>query len=325
MELLLPPPEVARAGLRAVKTVATADGQLHDLERRMMSAAQQHVLHTDFDLDQLTPIAPDELADVVPPAFRERVLHACIIVALIDGEASAAETNQLDAYAGALGLDSQALKDVQRIVDGHLLRARIDVLRRSFIGQRVADYVSRRGIRGLATIARGLLDRPHEATAQRYRALGQAPTGTLGREYHDFVRRNDFALPGEAGGAPEVIVFHDCLHVLAEYDTTSIDETQIASFQSGILRKDPMFGLLFTLAQFHIGVQITPVTPAERLVVDPDLMLAAFVRGTQVSRDLCTTWQPWDDFDRPVDELRLAYHIVPRGTARRPSAGETTS
>jgi tellurite resistance protein len=312
MELSVPPAEVARAGLRAMKVVASADGEFHPLERGLMMSAQEHILQTTFDLDALPPITPDELAAAVPAEFRDRVLHACTIVALIDGEATAEEADQIDSYAAALGVDSQPLKDLRRIIDGQFLRARVDILRRSFIGQRMKDYVIRRGVRGLVTIARALLDQPHEATAARYRSLEAKPEGTLGRGYHEFVRRNGFAFPGEPGGAAEPIVFHDCLHVLAGYDTTSIEETQIASFQAGILNKDPIFGLLFMLAQFHLGVQVTPVTPAEKMVVDPALMLAAFARGTHVNRDLCTAWQPWDDFDRQVSELREAYNILPR-------------
>ena len=74
--------------------------------------------------------------------------------------------------------------------------------------------------------------------AARYQALEHTPRGTLGREYFEFVRQNGFALPGEKGGAPEVVVFHDCLHVLGGYQTSSVEETQIASFQAGMLEKD---------------------------------------------------------------------------------------
>ena len=105
---------------------------------------------------------------------------------------------------------------------------------------------------------------------------------------------------------------HDCLHVLAGYTTDSLEETQIASFQAGMLKNDPLFGLLFMLAQFQIGLQVTPITPAEKLVVDPQLMLEAFARGTRVNRDLCVDWIPERDFDRSVEELRREYNIEPR-------------
>jgi tellurite resistance protein len=313
VELPTPPPDVARLGLRAIKTVAAADGELHDLEARFAAAVQRHILKTDVDFEALEPIDPEELVNGVPGPFRERVIHACLVAALIDGEASASEMAVLDAFVKALGVPRDAIATAHKLVDDHLLRFRIDILRRSFLGQRGRDFVKRRGIRGLLSVAANLMQIENPAMAARYRALQKSPEGTLGRGYWEYTQKNGFALPGEKGAGPEPIVFHDCLHVLAEYDTISIEETQIAAFQAGTLKKDAIYGLLFPLAQFHLGISITPVTEAERGVIDPDLWIKAFVRGTKTTIDLCTTWQPWDDFHRPVTELRVEYGIEPRG------------
>ncbi len=313
MDLPVPPPEVAHIGLRGIKMVAAADGTLHDLERQLIAAAQKHFLRTAFDVDALEPITPDELAAGIPPEFRERVLSGAVIVSLIDGEASPAETALLSAYAKAFGVKDDVVREAQRLVDQQMLRFRIDVLRRSFVGQRMVEFVKERGLRGLLGVAKSMMGHEDAALAARYRALGDKPAGTLGRGYFDFVTSNQFTFPGEKGAGPEPIVFHDCIHVLTGYKTDSLEETQIAAFQAGTLRKDPMFGILFALAQFQLGVAVTPTTAPEKHVVDPELLLAAFARGCQVNRDLCVGWQPWDDFDRPVDELRRAYNIVPRG------------
>jgi hypothetical protein len=77
-------------------------------------------------------------------------------------------------------------------------------------------------------------------------------------------------------------------------------------------RRGAIYGLLFPLAQFHLGVAITPVTKAETDVIDPELWIKAFVRRTRTNRDLASSWQPWDDFARPVTELRREYGIEPR-------------
>lgn len=161
--------------------VAAADGAFHELERDLMNAAQKHLLHTDFDLDALAPISPEELAKAMPPEFAERVLGGAVIVSLIDGEASAAETELLRAYAAALGVKSDAIEETQKLADRHMLRFRIDVLRRSFLGQRIADFVERRGLRGLLTVAKGVMGREDPALAARYCALADRPEGTLGR------------------------------------------------------------------------------------------------------------------------------------------------
>jgi hypothetical protein len=320
MELITPPPDVARAGLRALKTIALADGDVQALERRLLAAVQEHILHSSLEIDALDAITPGELAAAVTaPEFRERILMGCIVMALIDGEATTAEGTLLDGFARAFEIASPAARDVHRLIDGQLLVARIDIARRSFMGQRGRRYVADRGVRGFARLVSGVMGIENPSLAARYRALEQTPRGTLGREYFEFVRTAGFSLPGEKDAAPEVILFHDCLHVLTGYGTTSLEETQIASFQAGVLRKDPIFGLLFMLAQFHLGVQITPTTGPEKLVADPALMIEAFVRGTRVTRDLCVDWEPSADFDRPVEELRREYNIEPRRAAASPA------
>jgi tellurite resistance protein len=313
MKLITPSPEVAHAALGALKSVALVDGAAHELEQRFFDSVQEHILGTSLDFVSLEPIAPSELAKrVTDPEIRERVLSACIVMALIDSDLDPAEGALLEEIAHALELSSYALRDVQRMLNKSFLLARIDVARRSFLGQRGRAYFAEHGVVGVARTARALLGIENKSLAARYQALEHNPRGTLGREYFEFVRQNGFALPGEKGGAPEVVVFHDCLHVLGGYQTSSIEETQIASFQAGMLEKDPIFGLLFMLAQFHIGVQITPITAAEKGVAAPELMMAAFVRGTQVNRDMCVDWIPQHDFDRTLTELRAAYNINPR-------------
>lgn len=313
MQLIRPSAEVAHAALRALKTIALADGDAHELERGFFTSLQQHILETSFDFEAIEPVAPRELSELVHDhEIRERILSACIVMALIDGDLVEVEGALLEELAQALELKSYALRDVQRMLNHNFLLARIDVARRSFLGQRGRAYVAEHGITGVARTVRALLGIENPQLAARYQALEHQPRGTLGREYFEFVRNNGFALPGEKGGAPEVVVFHDCLHVLGGYQTSSIEETQIASFQAGMLAKDPIFGLLFMLAQFHIGVQITPITAAERGVADPELMMAAFVRGTQVNRDMCVDWTPQQDFERTLEDLRAAYNIQPR-------------
>lgn len=43
MQLIVPTPEIAHAGLRALKTIAMVDGSLNDLEERMLESVQEHV------------------------------------------------------------------------------------------------------------------------------------------------------------------------------------------------------------------------------------------------------------------------------------------
>ena len=302
----------AQLALSALTSIATTDGVLHDLERQLLESLQQHIFGATLSREPLHEENFELLRGRFIPEVAEQILNLGIVVALIDGKADESESALLEKLRDSLGIQSQALNDVEHLIDHHLRIFRIDVLRRSFIGQRVQDFVKKRGFSGMMAVGRGLLGNPHPATARRYRALSDLPEGTLGHDYHAFVVANQFSFPGEENGPPEPIVFHDCLHVLAEYGTEPEEESQIAAFQAGVMKKDSIFGLLFTLAQFQLGVQITPVAEGHTLKVDPKKMVDAYLRGKKVNRDLCVDWQPWDDFSAPVVELRDRYGIVRR-------------
>lgn len=317
MQLPRPPAAVAQVGLRALKTVACADGGFGELERQLLGAAQRHILETDFDLDALEPVEAERLAELLPKDYWKRILEVGVVVALIDGEASEAEKEVLDGFARAFGIKSHVLTDMGRAVDEHLNLLRIDLLRRSFIGKRMAAYLKDRKLRGFVNLVQGQRGAAIPKLAAKYQALADYPDGTLGRGYYQFIRDNEFALPGEAGGAVEPIVFHDCLHVLGGYGTEPIEETQVASFQAGIMKTDSVYGMFFMLAQFQLGITVTPTTEGRRGVVEPELMIEAFVRGTKVTRDLCSDWDWWDDMETSVEELRRRYNIEPRAAAQR--------
>jgi hypothetical protein len=313
MKLDPPPADIARAGLRALKAVVLADGELHDLERGFLEAVQSHVLKTDFDVASLEPIDGKELAALVPAGqYRERILRACVMAALIDTEASPAELALIEDFAGAFGIESKPVEELKRIIDGRLALLRYDLARRSFVGKRFQQHLAQKGLRGLAQAIAAFAGFENKAIATKYRALKGYPAGSLGRGYYEFIEENGFAMPGEKGGAPEPIVFHDCVHVLGEYDTTPEEEVQVVAFEAGFQKYDPFFTMLGVVAQFHLGLRLSPVADANKFGVDPDKLIRAMMRGTKVTRDLSIDWNPWDDFEAPLSELRKRYNILPR-------------
>jgi tellurite resistance protein len=313
MAMLTPPQDVAHAGLRALKTVAAADGKLHPLEDELLASVQRHILRTELNVDELEPITPEELAEAITePAFRERVLGACVLVSLIDGEPSPEELKLVEAYTKALEVDSPIVKNLQRLTKERFLIARFDIARRSFVGQKVKERFEAEGVRGIASMVKAMR-LGDEALAAKYQKLESYPNGTLGREYARFIRDNKFSFPGEEGGAPEVILFHDCSHVLGGYGTSSIEEVQVASFSAASRKEDPFAIILFVVAQFHLGLRVTPAAEAEKMVIQPELMMKAIERGSHVNSDLSDHWDPWQgDFELQLDALRKRFNIPPR-------------
>ena len=73
-----------------------------------------------------------------------------------------------------------------------------------------------------------------------------------------------------------------------------------------------LYGLLFGLAQYHLGIQVAPVAPPEQLQANPEKMIAAFARGCRMKRDMWTDFNPWDHFTKQVDALRDDLGVIPK-------------
>jgi ubiquinone biosynthesis protein Coq4 len=145
--------------------------------------------------------------------------------------------------------------------------------------------------------------------AWKYKSLGLLPEGTFGRTYWEHCTRRRFSFPGEKGGIPERVVFHDFGHVLSGYDTNPEGEIQQGAFQAGFVRTDGFAYLLFAIIQFHLGVKITPVAEGETGLFDVAKVLRAAQRGAACKVDLSDRWDPFAVADAPLEQLRAEYGI----------------
>jgi len=320
MEILRPPPAVVPYGLRAMKMVASADGEFGAAERRLLGLAQS-IFSPDnaVDIDGLQPIEPEELAaQITEPAFRRQFVRGMVMVSLIDGEASPAEAAIVERFATALGIASKDVANLRTIADKHLLRARFDIGRRFFAADKFKENIRDKGVGWLArTLASMSGLREDKPTADRYRALESAPAGSLGRAYVDFIKTNGFSFPGEKGSPPEFIAFHDLTHVLSGYGTDPEGELQVLGFHAGCQReeKDPFGFLMFGIAEFHLGLAMSPVATGARGKLDPVLLFKAIERGSRCTIDPTDGWDPWPVMNEPLDALRARYGITPLAKA----------
>jgi tellurite resistance protein len=314
MDFIIPPAHLLPYGLRAMKSIAMANGTLDDAERSMLETGMRF-MGAHGDLDAIEPIEPAELArHVTDPALRRQLIRGMTVLSLIDGDASPEEAELVERFAAALEVSSQDLQALRHLADGQLWRARFDIGRRFWARAKVEEFTRQKGLgwlaRALAALA-GL--REDKATATRYRELGNAPPGSLGHSYFDFIVENEFGFPGEKGSPPEVIALHDLTHVLSGYGTDPEGEMQVLAFHTGCRRedKDPFSFLMFGLAQFHIGLRISPIAPGYRGSLDPGRVLRALQRGAACTIDPTDGWDPWPVMHRQLDELRTEYRIAP--------------
>ncbi|QPD06061.1 MAG: hypothetical protein Nkreftii_003835 [Candidatus Nitrospira kreftii] len=312
MELKIPSPEQAYWGLRAMKTVAMADGALNASERHMLESIQR-IFGTTHDLEQLAPIMPAELARSFPDQqLRKQLVQGLVIMTLIDGKTGPKETDLVEQFAQALEVDAPEVKNLRHVLKGEILQLRLDLVRRFWLRQKVTEVWNKEGIRGLSKFVRGMMGRyENKELAARYQELKYCPPGSLGRSLWQYWHENGFALPGQKGGAPEQIVFHDCAHVLSGYGTAPEEEVQVACFSAGFQRREPWMFVFFVLLQFHVGIRMTPITKARTGLFDPLKAMIAIRRGAAMNVDLNDGWDYWPVMNEQVEELRRRYNILP--------------
>jgi len=292
MELKMPNTEQAYWGLRAMKTVAMADGALNDSERNLLTSVQR-IFGTTHELDHLAPITPVELARAFPDRqLRQQLVQGLIVISLIDGKVSPQEADLVEQFAQALEVSAPEVKNLRHVLNRDIVHLRLDLVRRVWLRPKVKEIWEQEGIRGLLKFALGMAGKyENEALAARYQALEHYPSGSLGRSYWEYCRKNGFALPGEKGGAPEQILFHDCAHVLSGYGTAPEEEVQVACFSAGFQRREPWIFVFFVLLQFHVGIRMTPITEARTGFFDPEKALIALRRGAAMNVALKDCWE----------------------------------
>ncbi|MBV1859863.1 MAG: hypothetical protein KUG77_15735 [Nannocystaceae bacterium] len=319
VRLFVPTPAEARAGLRALKTVLTRQAPLNIIETRLLEAAQTHILRQHHDVESLPVIDPTELADTVrDPGVRAQLINAMVIASFASGDANEQQVEQISTFAEALDIAPPALNTLRRLIRKQLALLRYDILRHMYIGERIAEILDDRGVRGILGLIgnlRGWNEDPQ--LAARYQALGVLPRETLGREYFEHCRRAGFALPGERYGVIERMVVHDMAHVLGGYATDPAGEMQVAAFTAGFRREQSLHIMLFVLCQFDLGVQMVPVAPPELGTLDPDAFMTALVRGSNMTEDLFDDWDYWAVVDKPLSVLRKRYGIAVAATPPR--------
>jgi hypothetical protein len=312
MDLQIPPKEIVPFGLRAMKTVAMANGRIDQAERELLAAAQA-VLDTSHDIEALPPIEPAELANaIVDPRLREQLVSGLIVMTMIDGEATDAEVKAVEAFADAFGIDPTYVKTLRKFAEGHTAAVRFDLARRIWVRGKLSEAWAEGGVRWLArTVAAVAKLKEDSALANRHRALARLPETSLGGAYAAFMHKNGFPFPGEKGGGPSFVLYHDLTHVLSGYDTDPAGETQVAAFHAGARRKDAFTFIFFVMLQFHLGVRMTPVAPSQHGMFDPKKVLVALQRGAACKIDPTDGWDAWPHMDRPLEAVRAEYGIPP--------------
>lgn len=318
MTFIIPTPEQANAGLRALKTVLTTSGPLDAVRRAGLAAVQKYLLHTDFDIDALASILPSELAEAIEPkALREQLVNGMATMVLASSRVDPLELQAVEHFAEALGVHPSSVSQVRMLMEERILTLRFDIARKGPAGPAIRQLYEDQGllslIKNIASFA-GIFE--NEEVASRYRSLKDYPEGSLGRALFDFYTSNNFRFPGEKHGSPETLLIHDLSHILSGNGTDYPGESRTLAFQAGNRAENPFGILVFLLIQINHGVRLTPFaeTAVTGLLEEPGLIddiVRSFARGSRVKKDLSAGWTFWPDLDKPIDAIRERYGIEP--------------
>ena len=321
MRLQKPDPATALLGLRAMKTMASAAGQIGPSQRALMEAAKRVILHIDADIDSLPPLTPAELVAGFPTSdLRRQFVNGMLVVALADGVPARETVAEVEAFAKALGIGAPELHDLRLLADDHMTLFKLDVLRRGQIADIMKNQLQQKGPLSFAKSVltlRGVIE--DKALAARYRAWEKLPQDTLGHNLFAFYDKNGFSVPGERGGFPESGLWHDFSHVLGDYGTEPEGEVQVASFSAGHKKHEPFYMIMFSVLIFSTGINMRPTAEGFTTVGVlgkpgvAELMFAAIERGAKVNTDLSDKWDYWPLVELPIDEVRRRLNIVPKG------------
>ncbi|MCP9792227.1 TerB family tellurite resistance protein [Vulcanococcus limneticus Candia 3B3] len=318
----LPPEQrqvLGEAGLAALMAVAhCADAGPSPKALAAIRGVRDHLLRIELDLETLPSLDPIRVAervrDVNPdPQWRERILRGMTLVALLDGEPNQAQLALLEASARAFGVDAAPVRTFRQLMAHQLALVRLDIGRRGFVAPALGATLRDEGLAGALGVARVLLGQGDPALAARYRALLDYPAGSFGQAYASFITHNGFSFPGEVGGPPPPVMHHDCCHVLGGYGTTAAEEGAVLGFQAGFERADPFYVLMFALAEFELGLGVSPFIPGQRDQLDVDRIFAGIEHGAQVNVDLLAGIDPWEHFVEPLALVRERFNVLPRG------------
>ena len=318
MQLLHPDQEQALAGLRAMRMLGEVRGALGPAARSLLRAAQAHILRTDYDLDALAPITPEELARPFDePALARQFVQGMTVVSLAEGPPTEAQARLMARFAAALGVDETAVKVLRELALHHMALFRLDFMCRSHLADAARASIREKGFLATARAVaafRGIGE--NRPLAARYKALAKLPADTLGYAFHRHCRDHGFALPGEKLGFPEAGVYHDFTHVLSGYGTEPAGEVQVGAFTAGYKKHNPIFVILFVTLTFSAGVNMTPLDqPLMRGVFATEGVAEKFFtageRGSRGPIDLSDGWDHWAWVGKPLEEARAELRITP--------------
>jgi hypothetical protein len=314
MDIDVFPPQELDTVFRVLRTALDLWGPLGAHERAFLETYAKITGYALGDSDPPPIAACDVGIEGAHP--RKRLVQLAAIATLLNRPVKRDSIAFLRELSRRLAAHDPVIGAIEALREGRHLRIRLLTMRR-LMRTILKDGYRAEGFPGVARFlgAMFLGTTVNKDKVWRYRRLGLLPEGTLGREYWKHMTRVGFGFPGEAGGIPDSIAYHDVGHILAGNDTTPLGEIQQGSFQGGNRREDGFAFVQFVLLQFHQGVKVTPATAAAVGNFDPRKVLWAIHRGARCNVDITHQWNFWPLMPLPIEQARARCGLLPKEPA----------
>lgn len=340
MSTPLPEPGAARLGppdrpeaqacLDATLTAVDPGDGPTELQQLLVEAAFAAMTGHDVTRTPGDGVGPADLAAVLADRdenFRTRILQMMILGALVLRPLPAEVADRVAAYAEELSVDDEMLAVARRFASGQLGLAAVDFQRNGYTKDWAPDRAS--ALHASSELHDAWQQSVADpALAERWAAFEHLPAGTLGRRMWEFYRARGFSFPGSPGSAPPLLAQHDFVHVLADFGTRVESELEVFAFIARANDDPKGFSLLaMVVSLFETGYlatgaglfesfpgQLSQDGMAVRLA--DALRRGALSHGLDDRPDVDLLGTDWFELaDRPVEELREAFGVVPKSDA----------
>jgi hypothetical protein len=322
----LQPPDAAEvlAMTRGILGVVAPDGGLRPLQRLLIEAV----------VSAMTGFAPDLSADPVTPevfaqglafrsaAFRTRIVQMVILYVLVLQPVPLDVVDRVDRFAREVGVEEGMLSVAHEFASGSLGLAAVDFERNGYASTWKEDDEA---ALHLSSHLQGAWDTVADdpGLAERWQALEELSSDTLGRQVADFYRARGFTYPGTPDSAPPFLAQHDWVHVTADYGTTVECELEVFAFiarANDDLRAFSLLAMvvsLFETAYLPSGAGLFQADGGHLSHAGAATRLAdAMRRGALCTGSIDFLRIDWFAIAHlPVEEVRLRFGVLPKATA----------
>ena len=263
----------------------------------------------DIDLENLTPLSPDDVAKALQRReARLRFAEIMMTLELCRHPMSLEQVQRAEQYVAAMRIDGTEI-EVTRIAITKGAEAAATDLERCY--QKILPEISELSLRDRYL----RLDKPDHALAERLRKLRDLPEDTLGYQYLEFYRRNNIELPGDDTHLPAHYVNHDMNHVITGYEPTAPGEIARSGFLLAAKESHHNWlEFLLTMSIHESGVLNHGEIRAKVATLDrqgvPEFLGMGLERGAHCTMDLSQV-DHLSIAHLPLDEVRNNFSIVP--------------